>query len=181
MKITISSSSNNNIDEKYKISAKKLLDYLVTLPNVELNWGSCSTSIMGLCYDTFKMSGLPINGYTTSKYAADLENLTYAKHKMFNTTYDLKKQLFYDGDIIIVLFGGSGTISEFFAYLEENRSNDANKLLIVWNEGHFFDLTLEVIKDFVNKKFNDESIYDYFKVANNLEEFKSILKENKVI
>jgi hypothetical protein len=54
MKFTISSSSNESIDYKYKESAKRLLDYLVTIPRAELNWGSCSISIMGLCYEAFK-------------------------------------------------------------------------------------------------------------------------------
>ena len=37
MKFTISSSSNNIIDEKYKKAAENLLDYLVPLDNAELN------------------------------------------------------------------------------------------------------------------------------------------------
>lgn len=178
MKFTISSSSNDSIDEKYKKSSKKLLDYIVKIPNAELNWGSCSISIMGLCYDTFKKAGLPMHGYTSSKYADDIKNLQDADHKIYDTTYDLKKEILYDGDIIIMLAGGTGTISEFFSHLEEIRSNDANKLLIVWNEDHSFDSTLEVIKDLINRKFNNESIYNYFKVATTVEEFEKILKEN---
>ena len=75
MKFTISSSSNDSIDVKYKESASHLLDYLVTIPGAELNWGSCSISVMGLCYDTFKKYNLPMHGYTTSKYADDINNL----------------------------------------------------------------------------------------------------------
>ena len=77
-----------------------------------------------------------------------------------------------------MLAGGTGTISEFFGHLEEIRSNDADRLLIVWNEDHSFDSTLAVIEDLVNRKFNNESIYNYFRVANNVSEFESILKEN---
>lgn len=178
MKFTISSSSNNSIDVKYKESANHLLDYLVTIPGAELNWGACSISIMGLCYETFKKANLPMHGYTSSKYADDINNLPEANHKMYDTTYDLKKEILYDGDIIVMLAGGTGTISEFFGHLEEIRSNDADRLLIVWNEDHSFDSTLELIKDLVNRKFNNDSIYNYFKVANNVEEFKNILKEN---
>lgn len=178
MKFTISSSSNDSIDVKYKESAKHLLDYLVTIPGAELNWGSCSISIMGLCYEAFKEANLPMHGYTSSKYADDINNLPEANHKIYDTTYDLKKEILYDGDIIVMLAGGTGTISEFFGHLEEIRSNDANRLLIVWNEDHSFDSTLELIKDLVNRKFNNDSIYNYFKVANNVEEFKNILKEN---
>ncbi len=177
MRFTISSSSNDSIDTKYKDSAKHLLDYLVTIPNAELNWGSCSISIMGLCYETFKNANLPIHGYTTSKYADDIDNLPSADHKIFDTTYDLKKAILTDADVIIMLAGGTGTISEFFGHLEEIRSNDANKVLVVWNEDHSFDSTLELVRDLVNRNFNNETIYNYFRVANNIDEFKNILKE----
>ena len=177
MRFTISSSSNDSIDNKYKESAKEILDYITSLPNAELNWGSCSISIMGLCYEYFKNKNLPMHGYTTSKYADDIENLKDADHKIFNTTYDLKKEILYDADIILMLAGGTGTISEFFSHLEEIRSNDADKLLIIWNKDHSFDSTLNLIDDLIKRNFNNESIYNYFKVANNIEEFKNILKE----
>lgn len=178
MKFTISSSSNDSIDNSYKESARKLLKYLVTLNNAELCWGSCSISIMGICYEEFKNAGKPIHGYTSSKYKDDINNLPAADHKIFDTTYDLKSNILYDADVIICLAGGTGTISEFFAHLEEIRSNDADKLLIIYNEDHHFDSTLELIRDLVNRNFNNESIYNYFKVANSVEEFASILKEN---
>lgn len=177
MKITICSSSNDNIANEYKISAKTLLDYLVTIPNAELCWGACSISIMGICYDTFVEANKLVHGYTTKKYQDDLKNLTDADHKILDTTYDLKKDIFYDAEIIICLAGGTGTISEFFAHLEEIRSNDANKLLIIYDENHHFDSTLALILDLVDRGFNNNSIFDYFKVAHNLDEFKIILKE----
>jgi len=178
MRFTISSSSNDAIDNEYKISAQHLLDYLVTLENAELNWGSCSISIMGLCYETFKKHNKKMYGYTSYKYVDDIKNLPEAEHKVFDTTYDLKKNILNDADIVICLAGGTGTISEFFGHLEEIRSNDANKLLIIYDENHHFDTTLALIKDLVDRKFNSESIYQYFKVAHNVEEFNNILKEN---
>src|SRR5574344_807065 len=181
MKFTISSSSNDAIDEKYKESAQHLLDYLVTLDKAELNWGSCSISIMGLCYDTFKKANKPIHGYTTKKYADDIDNLPGADHQIFDTTYDLKKNILYDADVIICLAGGTGTISEFFAHLEEIRSNDANKLLVIYDENHHFDSTLALIEDLIKRHFNNSTIYNYFKVAHNTNEFENILKEARII
>ena len=116
-----------------------------------------------------------MHGYTSSKYADDINNLPEADHKVFDTTYDLKKNIFYDADVIICLAGGTGTISEFFAHLEEIRSNDQNKLLIIYDENHHFNGTLKLIDDLVERRFNSDSIYNYFKVAHNVEEFKDIL------
>ena len=77
----------------------------------------------------------------------------------------------------MLLPGGTGTISEFFAYLEEVRSNDVDKMLIIYNENHHFDSSLVLINDFIKRNFNSESIYNYFKVATSFEEFKSIFNE----
>ena len=178
MRFTISSSSRDAIDDSYKVAAKNLLNYLVTLDDAELNWGSGSYSIMGLCYDIFLENNKKIYGYTTKKYIDDLENLKGATHQVFDTTYDLKKEIFSDADVVICLAGGTGTVSEFFSYLEEIRSNDIDKLLVIYDENNHFDSTLRLIEDLIDRKFNDESIYNYFKVAHNVEEFEKILKEN---
>ena len=63
-----------------------------------------------------------------------------------------------------MLPGGTGTISEFFSYLEEVRSNDINKPMVIYNEYHHFDSCLALIDDLVKRNFNKDNIYDYFKV-----------------
>lgn len=179
MKFTISSSSNDKIDEKYKKSSLNLLNYLVGIEDSELCWGSGSSSIMGLCYDVFSKAGKNIYGYTSSKYASDIENLPLAKHRIFDTTFDLKKNIFNDADVIICLPGGTGTVSEFFAYLEEIRSNDIDKLLVLYDEDGHFKSMIDSINDLVTRNFNSESIHDFYKVAHNVEEFDKILNQYK--
>ena len=178
MRVTISSSSNDAIDNKYKESAIKVCDYLAE-NGWDLNWGSGSISIMGICYDEFSKYNRNIYGYTSPKYADDIENLPNAKHGIYETTFDLKKNIFNDADLLLMLAGGTGTVSEFFAYLEEVRSNDINTPLVVYNENHHFDPTLALIDDLIARNFNRDNIYDYFKVANSFEEFKSIISEIK--
>lgn len=177
MKFTISSSSNDMIDEKYKKAANNLLNYLVNKDDSELCWGSGSISIMGMCYDAFSKANKNIYGYTTKKYVADIDNLPNAKHKIFDSTFALKENIFSDGDIIICLAGGTGTISEFFSYLEELRSNDVKKLLVIYDENHHFDSTLALIDDLIKRDFNSPNIYNYFKIAHSVEEFDVILNE----
>ena len=178
MKITICSSSSEAIDNKYLETAKQICNYLVTIKDIELNWGSCSAGVMGICYEIFKNANKTINGYTTNKYVGDIINLPAAKHKILDTTYDLKKEILYNADIILCLDGGIGTVSEFFSHLEEIRSNDANKLLILYNEHNTFDDILTLINKLIDNKFNKPNIYNYFKVARNLEELKNIIKES---
>ena len=176
MRVTISASSSKIIDDVYKKSAIKVCDYLAE-NGWDLNWGSGSVSIMGICYNEFVKYNRNIYGYTTSKYAGDIENLPKANHKIFDTTFDLKKNIFKDADLVLLLPGGTGTISEFFAYLEEARSNDVNTTLIIYNENHHFDSTLALIKDLVKRNFNSDSIYNYFKVVNSFDDFKKFINE----
>jgi uncharacterized protein (TIGR00730 family) len=178
MRVTISSSSSEIIDDKYKESAIKACDYLAE-NGWDLNWGSGSISIMGICYDEFNKYNRKIYGYTSSKYVDDIENLPNATHKIFDTTFDLKKNIFTDADLVLLLPGGTGTISEFFAYLEEVRSNDVNKSLVLYNEDHHFDSTIALIDDLVKREFNRNNIYDYFKVVNSFDEFKKYIDEYK--
>ena len=178
MRVTISSSSSEIIDDKYKESAIKVCDYLAE-NGWDLNWGSGSISIMGICYDEFNRYNRKMYGYTSSKYADDIDNLPNATHKIFDTTFDLKKNIFTDADLVLLLPGGTGTISEFFAYLEEVRSNDVNKDLVLYNEDHHFDSTIALIDDLVKREFNRNNIYDYFKVVNSFDEFKKYIDEYK--
>ena len=178
MRVTISSSSNELINDKYKESAIKVCDYLAE-NGFDLNWGSGSISLMGICYNEFAKYNRKMYGYTSSKYADDIDNLPKATHKIYDTTFDLKKNIFSDADLLLMLPGGTGTISEFFAYLEEIRSNDITTPLVVYNENHHFDSTLALIDDLIKRNFNRENIYDYFKIANSFDEFKSIINEIK--
>ena len=89
MRVTISSSSNESIDDIYKVESLKLIEYLAQ-KGCDLNWGSGSISIMGLCYDGFSKYNRNIYGYTTKKYQDDIENLPKAKHTVYDDTFDLK-------------------------------------------------------------------------------------------
>ena len=178
MRVTISSSSNESIDDIYKVESLKLIEYLAQ-KGCDLNWGSGSISIMGLCYDGFSKYNRNIYGYTTKKYQDDIENLPKAKHTVYDDTFDLKKYIYNDADLIICLPGGTGTVSEFFAYLEESRSNDNPKDIILYNVNHQFDSTIALIDYLVSNKFNSSSIYNYFKVVNSFEEFKEYFDAKK--
>ena len=175
MRVTISSSSSTTIDQKYYDESRKVLEYLAD-NEFDLNWGSADYSIMGLCYEVFRDKGRNIYGYTSEKYKSDIERLPDATHTVYEDTFDLKKNIFNDADLVLILPGGTGSISEFFAYLEEIRSNDKNTKLVVYNVDHQYDCIKVLIDSLINEGFNKTTIYDYYEVANNLEELKEIVE-----
>ena len=170
MRVTISSSSSTNIDQKYYDESRKVLEFLAD-NECDLNWGSADYSIMGLCYEVFRNKGRKIYGYTSEKYASDIERLPDATHTVYKDTFDLKKNIFSDADLVLILPGGTGSVSEFFAYLEEIRSNDKNTKLVLHNVDGQFDSVINLINDMIAKGFNRESIFDYFKITRTYEEF----------
>ena len=178
MKVTVSSSSSELIDDLYKDESRKLLNFLAE-NGCDLNWGSGSISIMGIAYDEFSKHNRTIYGFTTKKYMDDIENLPNATHSVYDDTFDLKKKIYNQGDIIICLPGGTGTVSEFFAYVEESRSNDNPRDIVLYNINNHFDSTIQLINDLVERKFNNDSIFNYFKVINSLDEFKEYFNNLK--
>ena len=171
MRITISSTISDNIDKEYIEESKKLLEFLAS-NGCDLNWGSGSTGIMGACYDVFDKYNRKIYGYVTPKYFYEIDNLPNADHKKYDDTLALKREFFKDADLYINLPGGVGTISEFFSFLEEKRSNDDPTPIVLYNINNHFGKTMELIDDLVERKFNSTNIYNDFKLINSLEEFK---------
>lgn len=178
MRVSISTTVGENIDKIYFDKSEELLDYLAR-DGCDLNWGSGSKSLMGLCYDVFSRYNRKIYGFTSPKYFWEIKILPKAKHKKFSNTIDLKKRLLLDCDFYLCLPGGMGAISEFFTILEEVRSNDANIPIILYNVNNHFDKIIELLQDLVNRNFNSKSVFEYFKVVNNLEEFKEAYKNIK--
>ena len=178
MRVTISSSSSTNIDQKYYDESRKVLEYLAD-EGFDLNWGSADYSIMGLCYEVFRDKGRNIYGYTSEKYKSDIERLPDATHTVYEDTFDLKKNIFTDADLVMILPGGTGSISEFFAYLEEIRSNDKDTKLVVYNVDHQYDCIKVLIDSLIKEGFNKESIYDYYEEASSVEQLKEIVESLK--
>lgn len=174
MRVTICSSSSDLINKQYLECANEVCTFLAA-HNYDLNWGDASSSMMGACYHIFAQKNRNIFGYTTKKYKNDIKNMPFAKHKIFDTTFDMKKELFNAADLIVILPGGIGTISEFFSYLEEVRSNDVSKNIILYNYNGHYDLIVKLLDDLVLNCFNDKNICNLIKVVNNIEDFKSMI------
>lgn len=178
MKIMLTSSQNDAIDKKYKESAQKLCNYLVT-KDTELLWGSGIDSIMGICYNTFANAGKKIYGVTSPKYEYLLPQMPKAKHITKEDTFLMKKELFELADMLIMLPGGLGSVSEFYAFLEEIRSNDKIKQLVIYDEYHHYDAMVAVIDDLIKRNFASKKVKDYFVIIDSLDEFKKYFENLK--
>lgn len=174
--VTIITSSNNKVDDYYKEVASKVSNYLAST-GLNLSFGGCSTSMMGITYNEFIKQDRKVNAFTTVKYQEDLDMLPQATGYVCETTFDLKKQLFENSDLIVVLPGGLGTYSEVLSFIEEKRSNDKDIPIEIYDEDGYFIPLLETLNFMKLKNFNNESVDNLFDVSHNLEELKIHIEE----
>ena len=171
MKITITSGASRvEVDKSYLDKSREIINYLAD-QGCELNWGSGKFCIMGICYEEFNKRGNKINGYTTKKYLFELDDLPNAEHYVFDDTFDLKKHLFNDSDIIICLPGGIGSISEPLSYIEEIRSNDRSQKLLICNINGWFNKIEECLRHLAKENFISDDVFSCYKLVNTFDEF----------
>ena len=126
--------------------------------------------MMGICYDIFKENKRNISAHTVSKYYNDLKLLKKAKKHIHNDSFTRTKSIYDTADIILFLPGGTGTISEFFSMLEENRTTKNPKKIILFNYENYFDKLIRLVEFSFKENFNTKEIYKYFKIVNKIEE-----------
>lgn len=94
-----------------------------------------------------------------------------------NSTFERTAKIYEKSDAILVLTGGTGTLSEFMAFLNNKIETKDEKPLIVYNENGNFK---EILADLENRKkagLIDDSYDLYFKVARNINDLAAFLQE----
>ena len=109
--------------------------------------------------------------FKAKKYQDDLNNLQSAEWIICDDTFEMKKKMFENSDLIVVLPGGFGTISEVFSFIEENRSNDKLLPIEIYDEDNYYKNMFKFIEEMRMKKFVSDDIYNYFDLSHNKDEF----------
>lgn len=174
--VFIACSSRNEIDPNYLELASNIAKLCIE-ENYELAFGGASSGMMGKTFNEFCSSKVNTHAYTVDKYKKDLENLPSTFGYIYPNTFERTECLYKKADIILFLPGGTGTLSELFSCLEENRTTPVPKQIILYNYDHYFDKVLDLIYYCVTNNFNDESIYEYFTVCSTQEELKTLIAE----
>ncbi|MBS7020612.1 MAG: LOG family protein [Firmicutes bacterium] len=167
LKLFIGCSSIDCDDSPFVEDTKYICEQL-SHENIALYFGASSTGLMGICYEAFRNVG--VHSYTIQKYVNDLKQIKSISEKRLETTMERTKALYYDSEVLLFLPGGSGTASELFAMIEENRSVETKKPLLIYNQNHHYQFLIDWIQEMIQKGMNDESIYQYFKLCNTKEE-----------
>jgi uncharacterized protein (TIGR00730 family) len=173
-------SSRDAINDEYKELTTNISNIFIDF-DYSLATGGASSGMMGKSFLEFHKSKKDVFAYTVEKYEEDLENLPGSFKYIYDNTFDRTKSLYQKASMIIFLPGGTGTLAELFASIEENRTINNPKQIILYNYNGFFDKVLNLIYYCVTNKFNDESIYSFFTVISSEEELKQLLNINNKV
>ncbi len=177
MNLFIGTSSKNVVKEKYQEKCFPLLDSLSKMKDVHLVFGDDSNGLMGLCYDMFQKEGKRITGITTKFYEKNSPNLKYDKKIVEDTSMQRMASIYKNSDVFLFLPGGVGTYSEILNCLEESKTSDDEKVIILYNVDFFFRPFLEEMYHLYQEGFLDQNLGDLILISNDTKEIIEKIKE----
>ncbi len=174
MKVFISCSSSDNVPDKYKEQAKEVANYLAST-GYDLLFGSSNKGLMGIVYREFYSLKRKI--YTVVPQTL-IGNLTEVEADDIITVDNVLLQpstLVEESDLIVVLPGGIGTMSELAIALFNNKLLNSKKI-IIYNIDNFFDDCLNFFSKMEKNNCVIKSDFNDFMVVENINELKNIIK-----
>ena len=160
MKIFISCSSSEEISDEYKVVAKYLIKEISK--DNDLVFGCANRGLMGISYNEFLNNNRKIYGVCNTKYKDDLNGLKLEDIKYVDSFEEANIMFGKISDLILILPGSFGTISEIIDLLEEKRTGIHDKEMIIFNINGFYDSLIDMLHT-VNKKVSNK--YDFDKLC----------------
>ena len=174
MKIFIGSSSRVEIDNSYVEDSIYIANKLSKWYDLNMG-GLIDGGMMGNVTEIFLNNNREVTIYTLKLYGEDFSKFR-GNYKYFDNTFMRTSNLYYDSDKILFLPGGSGTFAEIFGMLEDIRTIDNNKEMIIYNKDNYYTDIIKLLNKAVKNKFNDINILDYIKVFNDKDDLIKYLE-----
>lgn len=174
MKIFIGCSSNDLVTDKYKEVVTSIGEKLSNM-GFDLILGGNTAGLMKILADIFRNNNRSIIINSIPKYKEDeIDSVNF-----FDNTFDRGKNNYNMADYILILPGGIGTLSELFSMMEEKRTNNDNKDIIIFNYDGFYTNTIKLLRDAITNKFNDVELLNNIRVFNKEEDLINYFMEVK--
>ena len=182
MKTFFSVSSRTKIDECYLDDAKYISDGIAKLGTDLVIGVAMNEGMSGEILKSFKDNNRKIYLKTLKVYGENSEEFDYVDFEYSNDTFERTKRIYDESDVLIMMPGGTGSTAEVFAFLEQARTdsweNKTPKTIVVYNKDGHYNQLLSQIKEYIDKGFNDENIYEYLNIFNDKEELISFIGDN---
>ena len=165
MKVFIGCGSKEEIDDIYKDSSRSIADKLSKM-GFDLIIGGNNSGLLKEVASTFRNNNHKVCVNSMKSYNED--NIDIVNH--YDNTFERGKMNYYMADYLLFLPGGIGTLSELFAFLEEKRTKNDPKDIIIYNFNNYYVDTISLITKMVTNKFNDVTLLNDIKVFNREED-----------
>lgn len=177
MKIFVGCSSSRDIDNKYLIDCKELLNEL--MKDNDLVFGACPYGLMGLSHDITKSLNGKVIGITPIAYKSDLDLLDCDLELLTKSVSERTDKLIELSDAIVFLPGGIGTIYELFSVIESKRCNEFDKAVVIYNVNGYFDKLFEFMDKIYNEKFSKEKDKDNYFISTSINDIINYINNYK--
>lgn len=176
MRVAVFCSSRENINELYKESAQ-IVGQWIGSHGATLIYGGVDKGLMHIVSSAVKETGgrtvgiVPITRMGVRNVFDDeliqARDLNERKAKMLSLS-----------DVFVVLPGGYGTLDEFISIFTSLAfADNKTKQIILLNQNHLFDNTLEQIKVMIQERLMEQELMWRVKVASTPQECCNILEE----
>ena len=137
MKIFVSCSSQDSIDDIYKDKALELAKE-ISVDN-DFVFGCSNHGLMGIFYREFIKNNRYITGICYELYKDLLDELKLNEIIMVKSLNESNNELIKNSDVILILPGAYGSLSETISTIELVRTKVYDKKIIFYNINGFYD------------------------------------------
>lgn len=148
--------SASNVDKKYKDLAVDVSTVLAKRGH-KLVFGGFDQGMMESCYLTFRYEGSKVKGIAHLRDIEALKRMELDAHEILNTTFERSKALYESSELLVILPGGIGTLQEFFTMLDEIRTTNSSKKIILYDFDGFYKPMLKFLENLHKERFVSES------------------------
>ena len=176
MNLFIGTTSVDKLDKKVLSSCDELIERVAKIEGVDLVFGGYGHSIMKKCYDEFKKNNKKVISATVEVFKNELKDIPSDKELVEKTTFSRLEKIYQNSDMFLILPGGIGTLAELFSLIEEMRTNENNKMLVIYNKDYFYKDILEKLYDMYQNKLIEYPPSEYMLISNDIDEIITVIE-----
>ena len=176
MRRAVFCSSRENIDERYKESARIIGEWIGN-HSCTLVYGGVDKGLMHIVSSAVKKSGGRTVGIVPVS-RLNLRNVSDDEMITSSNLNDRKNKMLLLSDLFIVLPGGYGTLDEFIStYTSLTFAGDSRKKIVLLNQNNLFDATLTQLQVMIKEGMMEEELLRRVKVVTTPQECCDYLEE----
>lgn len=169
-RICVFCGAKNPQDREYNKLAVKCGEYIAKL-GLTLVYGGGNTGLMGDVSNAALTNGARVVGfYPFFLNEREPINPEMTEQHIVGDMFKRKEGMFANSDAFLILPGGIGTLDEVFEAITLKTHNQLNKPIIFINYDGFWNKMVELLNHMIKHKFVHPSLFNYFIMADSLEE-----------